>query len=110
MGFRNPFRMSVDKPTGVVYLGDYGPDAGTTDANRGPSGQVEFDRITVARQLRLAVLHRHEHHHRDLQRVELHDGHRPEVQLHRRTDQQLVPQLRRGHASGGPPGLDPLCR
>ncbi|ADI03757.1 Glucose/sorbosone dehydrogenase-like protein [Streptomyces bingchenggensis BCW-1] len=46
MGFRNPFRMSVDKPTGTVYLGDYGPDAGSTDSNRGPSGQVEFDRIT----------------------------------------------------------------
>ncbi|BBH68651.1 glycosyl hydrolase [Actinoplanes sp. OR16] len=48
MGFRNPFRMSVDKATGVVYLGDYGPDSGSTDANRGPSGQVEFNRITSA--------------------------------------------------------------
>ncbi|MFI5932903.1 PQQ-dependent sugar dehydrogenase [Actinoplanes sp. NPDC051494] len=48
MGFRNPFRMSVDKATGVVYLGDYGPDAGTTAAGRGPSGQVEFNRITSA--------------------------------------------------------------
>ncbi|GII23142.1 carbohydrate-binding protein [Planosporangium mesophilum] len=46
MGFRNPFRMAVDKPTGIVYLGDYGPDAGSTDANRGPGGQVEFDRVT----------------------------------------------------------------
>jgi PKD repeat protein len=46
MGFRNPFRMSVDKATGVVYLGDYGPDAGSTQADRGPSGQVEFNRIT----------------------------------------------------------------
>jgi glucose/arabinose dehydrogenase/PKD repeat protein len=46
MGFRNPFRMSVDKASGVVYLGDYGPDAGSTAANRGPSGQVEFNRIT----------------------------------------------------------------
>ncbi|MEU9889232.1 carbohydrate-binding protein [Sphaerisporangium sp. NPDC051011] len=45
MGFRNPFRMSVDKATGVVYLGDYGPDSGTSSA-RGPSGQVEFNRIT----------------------------------------------------------------
>jgi glucose/arabinose dehydrogenase len=45
MGFRNPFRMSVDKATGVVYVGDYGPDSGTT-TNRGPSGQVEFDRVT----------------------------------------------------------------
>ncbi|MEU8301541.1 PQQ-dependent sugar dehydrogenase [Micromonospora sp. NPDC048909] len=48
MGFRNPFRMAVDKPTGVVYLGDYGPDAGGTDPNRGPGGQVEFNRITSA--------------------------------------------------------------
>ncbi|WP_033343290.1 PQQ-dependent sugar dehydrogenase [Catenuloplanes japonicus] len=46
MGFRNPFRMSVDKQTGVVYLGDYAPDAGATDPNRGPGGQVEFNRIT----------------------------------------------------------------
>ncbi|WP_432050656.1 ThuA domain-containing protein [Verrucosispora sp. NA02020] len=45
MGFRNPFRMSVDKATGVVYLGDYGPDAGTADPNRGPAGNVEFARI-----------------------------------------------------------------
>ena len=47
MGFRNPFRMSVDKATGVVYVGDYGPDAGSTNPNRGPGGQVEFDRITA---------------------------------------------------------------
>ncbi|MET8527508.1 ThuA domain-containing protein [Micromonospora sp. NPDC005172] len=45
MGFRNPFRMSVDKATGVVYLGDYGPDAGTADPNRGPAGNVEFARV-----------------------------------------------------------------
>ncbi len=48
MGFRNPFRMNVDKATGVVYLGDYGPDAGTTSSSRGPAGQVEFNRITSA--------------------------------------------------------------
>ncbi|MDX6740612.1 carbohydrate-binding protein [Actinocorallia sp. A-T 12471] len=46
MGFRNPFRMSVDKATGVVYVGDYGPDAGSTSATRGPAGQVEFNRVT----------------------------------------------------------------
>ncbi|GAA2353682.1 hypothetical protein GCM10010404_01860 [Nonomuraea africana] len=45
MGFRNPFRMSVDRATGVVYVGDYGPDAGSTDPNRGPSGQVEFNKV-----------------------------------------------------------------
>ncbi|MFJ8191984.1 PQQ-dependent sugar dehydrogenase [Streptomyces sp. NPDC096094] len=48
MGFRNPFRMSVDKATGTVYVGDYGPDAGTANASRGPAGQVEFNRITQA--------------------------------------------------------------
>ncbi|MEO3848510.1 PQQ-dependent sugar dehydrogenase [Streptomyces sp. B8F3] len=46
MGFRNPFRMSVDKATGTVYLGDYGPDAGVASGTRGPAGQVEFARIT----------------------------------------------------------------
>ncbi len=46
MGFRNPFRFSVDKKTGVLYVGDYGPDAGAADPNRGPGGQVEFNRVT----------------------------------------------------------------
>ncbi len=46
MGFRNPFRFSVDKETGILYVGDYGPDAGTADPSRGPAGQVEFARVT----------------------------------------------------------------
>ncbi|MEX1657580.1 PQQ-dependent sugar dehydrogenase [Streptomyces pseudovenezuelae] len=46
MGFRNPFRFSVDKATGIVYVGDYGPDAGAADPARGPAGQVEFARVT----------------------------------------------------------------
>jgi len=48
MGLRNPYKMAVDKRTGVVYLGEYGPDAGVTDPNRGPQGQVEFNRIPSA--------------------------------------------------------------
>ncbi|MER7710778.1 lectin [Streptomyces werraensis] len=48
MGFRNPFRMSVDRATGTVYVGDYGPDAGTASPSRGPAGQVEFNRVTRA--------------------------------------------------------------
>ncbi|MBA2810162.1 PQQ-dependent sugar dehydrogenase [Streptomyces sp. KM273126] len=48
MGFRNPFRFSVDKETGIVYVGDYGPDAGAAKPERGPSGQVEFNRVTKA--------------------------------------------------------------
>ncbi|MFI0732011.1 PQQ-dependent sugar dehydrogenase [Streptomyces sp. NPDC021225] len=46
MGFRNPFRFSVDKKTGILYVGDYGPDAGAANPGRGPSGQVEFARVT----------------------------------------------------------------
>ncbi|WP_240135188.1 ThuA domain-containing protein [Streptomyces sp. MUM 178J] len=46
MGFRNPFRFSVDQQTGVLYVGDYGPDAGRADPARGPAGQVEFNRVT----------------------------------------------------------------
>jgi len=48
MGFRNPFRMSVDKQTGVVYVGDYGTDAGAGSPTRGPGGMVEFARVTEA--------------------------------------------------------------
>ncbi|MFI6025395.1 PQQ-dependent sugar dehydrogenase [Amycolatopsis magusensis] len=48
MGLRNPFRFGVDKATGAIYLGDYGPDAGTASNGRGPAGQVEFNRITSA--------------------------------------------------------------
>jgi len=48
MGFRNPFRFSVDKKTGVLYVGEYGPDAGAADPARGPAGQVEFARVTRA--------------------------------------------------------------
>lgn len=48
MGLRNPYRISVDPASGIVYVGDYGPDAGRADADRGPSGQVEFNRITEA--------------------------------------------------------------
>jgi glucose/arabinose dehydrogenase/PKD repeat protein len=46
MGFRNPFRFSVDQATGILYVGDYGPDAGAADPARGPAGQVEFARVT----------------------------------------------------------------
>ena len=45
MGFRNPFRFSVDKETGWIYLGDYGPDAGAANPARGPGGTVEFNLI-----------------------------------------------------------------
>ena len=38
MGFRNPFRMAVDKKSNNVYVGDYSPDAQAPDPARGPQG------------------------------------------------------------------------
>lgn len=43
MGFRNPFRLGTDPKTGLVVVGDYGPDAQTDDPKRGPKNAVEFD-------------------------------------------------------------------
>jgi cytochrome c len=42
MGFRNPFRIDVDQETGAVVAADYGPDAGTPNADRGPEGRVTW--------------------------------------------------------------------
>jgi azurin len=44
MGVRNPYRVTVDPETGVLYWGDYGPDAGDWNQKRGPLGIVEFNR------------------------------------------------------------------
>ena len=46
MGFRNPFRITVDPISGQVLMGDYGPDAGATNPNRGPQGWVEYNIVT----------------------------------------------------------------
>jgi glucose/arabinose dehydrogenase len=43
MGVRNPFRLDVDPVNGTLAWGDYGPDAGTPDPNRGPLGYVEWN-------------------------------------------------------------------
>ncbi|MFD2793073.1 PKD domain-containing protein [Promicromonospora vindobonensis] len=46
MGFRNPFRITVDPETSAVLVGDYGPDARVANPLRGPEGMVEFIRMT----------------------------------------------------------------
>src|ERR1044071_9749576 len=46
MGFRNPFRFTIDQTTGWVLSADYGPDAGSANANRGPQGSVEYNVLT----------------------------------------------------------------
>ena len=43
MGFRNPFRVAIDPLTDTLLVADYGPDAGSTNPNRGPDGRVEWN-------------------------------------------------------------------
>lgn len=47
MGCRNPFRISVDVRSGILYWGDVGPDAATASEQFGPAG---FDEINQAAQ------------------------------------------------------------
>lgn len=42
MGCRNPYRITVDTATNILYWGEVGPDAGT-DATHGPRGYDEFN-------------------------------------------------------------------
>ena len=46
MGCRNPFRLSIDPKTRVVYWGEVGPDAG----NEGPKGPRGHDEVNQAKQ------------------------------------------------------------
>ena len=38
MGFRNPWRFSIDPKTSWLYVGDVGPDSGNDQPDRGPRG------------------------------------------------------------------------
>ncbi len=42
MGVRNPFRIEVNRKTNELYVGDYSPDAGQPDPQRGPAGQGKW--------------------------------------------------------------------
>ncbi|MBP2708528.1 ThuA domain-containing protein [Microbispora sp. RL4-1S] len=46
MGFRNPFRMGLDPKTSRPMLSEYGPDANSASATRGPENTVEWNLIT----------------------------------------------------------------
>ncbi|QJE97098.1 PQQ-dependent sugar dehydrogenase [Luteolibacter luteus] len=46
MGFRNPWRFSIDPADGALYVGDVGPDSGETREDRGPNGFDTLNRIT----------------------------------------------------------------
>ncbi|MBD8080167.1 ThuA domain-containing protein [Cellulosimicrobium arenosum] len=46
MGFRNPFRFTIDPETGNLGVADYSPDNGSDNlANRGPAGIAEWNLI-----------------------------------------------------------------
>lgn len=47
MGCRNPYRISVDPATSILYWGEIGPDAGT-DGKQGPRGYDEFNQAKKA--------------------------------------------------------------
>jgi cytochrome c len=47
MGCRNPYRITVDKATDILYWGEVGPDA-DRDSTRGPRAYDEFNRATKA--------------------------------------------------------------
>jgi len=46
MGCRNPFRLSLDPKTGIIYWGEVGPDSRNAD-DKGPMG---YDEVNQARQ------------------------------------------------------------
>jgi cytochrome c len=49
MGNRNPFRMSIDALTGILYWGDMGPNpSGEQDSLRGPRSHEEINRAEQA--------------------------------------------------------------
>ena len=99
MGFRNPFRFSVDRCSGNVYVGDYSPDAQVADPARGPEGIGRW-MIVRGGELRLAVLHDAE---RAVRRLRLHAGRAAvgrRVQL-LRADQRLAQQHRSAPAAAG---------
>ncbi|MFG6201294.1 ThuA domain-containing protein [Nonomuraea sp. JJY05] len=46
MGLRNPFRIGLDPKTGNIMLGEYGPDASSASATRGPQNTVEWNLVS----------------------------------------------------------------
>ncbi|MDH6181903.1 cytochrome c [Microbacteriaceae bacterium SG_E_30_P1] len=46
MGFRNPFRIDIDRGTGNLLVADYGPDAANDSPTRGPGNRVEWNIVS----------------------------------------------------------------
>ena len=48
MGFRNPWNLDVDKPTGTLLWADVGPQAEISSPTKGPAGMDEFNATRTA--------------------------------------------------------------
>jgi uncharacterized repeat protein (TIGR03806 family) len=48
MGHRNPYRITIDSATNNLVWADIGPDAGSSNPNRGPSGVDEINQTLVS--------------------------------------------------------------
>ncbi len=48
MGHRNPFRITIDSATDLLYWGDVGPDANSSSLTRGPSGYDEINKTATS--------------------------------------------------------------
>jgi len=48
MGHRNPFRIAIDPDTDQLLWADIGPDAGSSNPNRGPAGYDELNQTASA--------------------------------------------------------------
>ena len=99
MGFRNPFRMTVDAETGWVYVADYGPDASAGGPDARPGGLRGVEPGPRRRRTRLALLPREPVR---LQRLRLRDGDvRRQIRL-REPRQRLAGQHRPDPAAAVP--------
>ena len=48
MGHRNPYRITIDPANNTLVWGDIGPDAGSSNPNRGPSGVDEINKTLAS--------------------------------------------------------------
>ena len=107
MGFRNPFRIHVDPVTDDIFMGDYGPDAGSTSPTRGPQGSVEFNIVKEPGFYGWPYCVRENVPYHDITyTTDARRGHRQRPLQLRRAGQQLAQQHRPDEPAGGQAGDD----
>ena len=107
MGFRNPFRIHVDPVTDDIFMGDYGPDAGSTSPTRGPQGSVEYNIVKEPGFYGWPYCVRENVPYHDITYTSRRGrGHRQRRLQLRRAGQQLAQQHRPDEPAGGQAGDD----